>query len=50
MRTQPTALIVDLTRVGFLASVAMTLLIAAHHKITEQHGSASLLTARAPVG
>ena len=34
MRTEPTALIVDLTRVGFIASVGMTLLIAAHHKIT----------------
>ena len=50
MRTEPTALIVDLTRVGFIASVGMTLLVAAHHKITRTAGSASSLTARAPVG
>jgi anti-sigma B factor antagonist len=34
MRARPSALIVDLTRVDFLASVGMNLLVAAHHKIT----------------
>ena len=34
LRNQPTTLIVDLTRVQFLASVAMDLLVAAHHEIT----------------
>ena len=34
LRKQPTALIVDLTRVDFLASVSMNLLVAVHQKIT----------------
>ena len=34
LRKQPTALIVDLTRVDFLASVSMNLLVAGHQKIT----------------
>src|SRR6478609_2204951 len=33
MRKRPSALIIDLTRVDFLASVGMNLLVAAHHKI-----------------
>jgi len=34
LRKQPTALIVDLTRVVFLAAAAMNLLVATHHEIT----------------
>jgi anti-sigma B factor antagonist len=34
LRKQPAALIVDLTRVAFLASAAMNLLVAAHREIT----------------
>jgi len=34
MRSQPTALIVDLTRVDFLASIGMNLLVATHDEIT----------------
>ena len=34
LREEPTALIVDLSRVEFLGSVGMNLLVAAHHEIT----------------
>ena len=34
MRTAPTALIVDLTKVEFLASIGMNLLVATHDEIT----------------
>ena len=34
LRKQPTTLIVDLTRVQLVASVAMDLLVGAHHEIT----------------
>ena len=34
MRTAPTALIIDLTRVDFLASIGMNLLVATHDEIT----------------
>ena len=34
LRKQPTAMIVDLTRVVFLAAAAMNLLVATHHEIT----------------
>ena len=34
LRKQPTAVIVDLTKAEFLASIAMNLLVATHHEIT----------------
>ena len=34
LRKQPTAMIVDLTGVVFLAAAAMNLLVATHHEIT----------------
>ena len=34
LRKQPTAMIVDLTKVVFLAAAAMNLLVATHHEIT----------------
>ena len=50
LRKQPTAMIVDLTRVVFLAAAAMNLLVATHHEITPTTRFGVVADARTPVG
>ena len=50
LRKQPTAMIVDLTRVVFLAAAAMNLLVATHHEITPTTRFGVVANGRAPVG